>query len=66
LPINNIIILFYFCEVVTEVDIFDALNLSKFSVVTIYVVAALQAFFYSMFAYDLSQPNFMCVASNQK
>jgi len=60
MPINNIILLFYLCEVVAEVDIFYALNLSKFSVVAIYVVAALQAIIFSVYAYDLSLNQISC------
>jgi len=60
MPINNIILLFYFCEAVTEVDIFYALNLSKSSVVAIFVVAALQAFLFSVYASDLSLNQISC------
>ena len=61
MPISNIILLFYFGEVVAEVDIFCALNRSKFSVVAIFIVAALQKFLFSAYAYDLSLNQISCV-----
>lgn len=60
MAINNIILLFHFCEVVNEVDIFYALNLSKFSVIAIFVVAVLQTFLFSVYAYELSLNQILC------